>query len=123
MKRFTRQQEAILSTLKKEERPLSVEEILSHASEVVDSINLSTIYRNLKVLIFENKVQKIDIPGENPCYEIQSSGHYHYFHCDDCSRVYRLDSCPGRLENLLPSGFFLRTHSITLHGSCADCVQ
>jgi len=123
MKRSTRQQEAILLSLKKYDRPLSIDEIFEYASKVVDSINLSTIYRNLKTLMTENKVQKVDFPGDNSRYELYSLGHHHYFHCDDCLKVYRLNACPGRLETLLPVGFYLKAHSLTLNGTCADCFK
>ena len=123
MKRTTKQKEAILQAFRRAGRPLSVEELFSYAAEKVASINLSTIYRTLKGLIEEHCINKVDIPGEHARYELVLSGHRHYFVCDLCTKVYALDCCPRGLLDMVPSGFVLRDHSVTLSGSCLDCLS
>ena len=121
MKRVTKQRTAILRCLSEIQRPLSVEEILAYTTKEIPSINLSTIYRNLKMLIQENEIALIDLPGGKSCYEIIKKEHHHYFLCDACSKIFSITGCPKGLLDLIPKGFQLLGHSITLNGFCLEC--
>ncbi len=121
MKRMTKQRKAILECLESAKRPLCIEEILSYTSLEIPQINLSTVYRNIKMLLEENLISLVELPGENPFYEIQHTTHHHYFLCSKCSKTYSIQSCPKGLLDMVPKGFLLLNHSITLHGFCRDC--
>ena len=121
MLRITKQRTAILKCLSETVRPLSIDEILAYAAKDIPQINLSTVYRTLKTLIEEEKVLLTELPGEKTCYEISQKGHHHYFLCDGCSKIYFIDQCPKELIDLVPKGFQLLGHSITLNGFCAEC--
>lgn len=121
MKRVTKQRKAILNCLTEGKEPLSIDEILAHVANEISSINLSTIYRNLKVLIQEKKITPIELPGEKPCYEIVKEEHHHYFLCNGCSKVFSVTGCPKGLKDIVPKGFQLMGHSITLNGLCLKC--
>ncbi len=121
MKRMTKQRMAILKSLSDSKRPLYVEEILSKAAEEAPKINLSTVYRTIRALVEEEKISLIELPGEKSCYEISNKGHHHYFLCDGCSEIYVLNKCPKGLADMIPEGFNLMGHSITLNGFCLEC--
>lgn len=121
MKRLTRQHEAILKALAENNRPLSVDEILSYASKEIPLINLSTVYRNIKTLIQEAKIAVVEVPGEKPRYEMVGKGHHHHFLCNKCDKIYPIIGCPKGLHELVPHGFSLLGHSITLNGFCQEC--
>ena len=121
MKRITKQRTAILKCLSEEGRPLSVEEILQLAAHEAPSINLSTIYRNLKTLQDEKKIEEINLPGEKSCYEVIKKEHHHHFICDGCNRIFNINGCPKGLLDLVPNGFQLLGHSISLNGFCQEC--
>ncbi|GAB4226608.1 MAG: Fur family transcriptional regulator [Chlamydiales bacterium] len=121
MQRMTKQRMAILKCLSESERPLSVEEIFLKASIEIPQINLSTVYRTIKLLLQERKVALIDLPGDRSCYEIASKEHHHYFLCDSCNKTYSINKCPRGLSEIFPQGFSVLSHSITLNGFCAEC--
>lgn len=121
MQRMTKQRMTILKCLSETGRPLSIEEILAYATTEIPQINLSTIYRNVKTLIQEEKIALIELPGEKSCYEIIQKGHHHYFLCDSCSKTYFINKCPKGLLDIVPDGFHLLGHSITLNGFCQEC--
>lgn len=121
MERLTKQRSAILKCLSETGRPLSVEEILAYTSHKIPQINLSTIYRNIKKLLSEQKIIQVEIAGEKSCYEIIQKEHHHYFSCDSCKKVYFINQCPKGLSDIVPKGFHLLGHSITLNGFCVEC--
>jgi Fur family ferric uptake transcriptional regulator len=123
MHRTTKQKEAILEAFHSMHRPLSIEELFHYAAGKVESINISTIYRTLKVLIGKRVIHKVDIPGEHIRYELVVSSHRHYFICQLCDKVYPLESCPHGLLDMVPPGFLLKGHSVTLSGNCTACIS
>lgn len=121
MKRMTKQRMAILKCLSGVGRPLCIEEILDYTSKEIPQINLSTIYRTIKILIQERKIDSIELPGEKSCYALHQNDHRHYFLCDSCSKTYFINKCPNGLLEIVPQGFHLLGHSITLNGLCQEC--
>ena len=121
MKRMTKQRSAILECLSETGRPLCIEEIQAYAASEIPQINLSTIYRTLKTLIQEGKIDLIELPGEKSCYAIHQQEHNHYFLCDRCNKTYFINKCPKGLLEIIPQGFHLLGHSITLNGFCQEC--
>ena len=71
MKRMTKQRLAILNCFTKElQRPMSIEEVLSAVAETIPGINLSTVYRNIKILIADSKLRSVELPGGGVRYEM-----------------------------------------------------
>jgi len=121
MKRMTKQRKAILNCLLETGRPLYIEEILEYAASKIPRINLSTVYRTIKALMEEEKIILSELPGEKSYYEIIQKDHHHYFVCDACSKVYFITQCPKGVDEIVPEGFHLLGHSITLNGFCVEC--
>ncbi len=137
MERQTRQRQAVLDAIDRAGRALAPAEILELAQQSVASLNLSTIYRHLNALQDEERVVKVLLPGqaaarfEAACHEEHGAHgghghrdvahHHHHFHCSRCDRVYPLHACPGSMQDLVPKGFLVEAHEITLSGLCAEC--
>ncbi len=121
MKRMTKQRTSILRCLSEKGRPLSIEELLAYATIEIPQINLSTVYRTIKTLILEEKITLIELPGEKSCYELKQKEHHHYFSCDSCNKTYFINQCPKGLFEMIPKGFRLLGHSISLNGLCLEC--
>jgi Fur family ferric uptake transcriptional regulator len=121
MERSTRQREAIRSAIAAARRPLSPREVLEAARKVVRELGMATVYRNLKLLVAEESIQAVTLPGEVPRYEMGAPPHHHHFQCTSCRRVYDIAGCPGNLRRLAPRGFTVEHHDVTLYGRCADC--
>ncbi len=123
MERTTRQKTAIHAAIESARRPLSAQEILEQASLQVTQLGIATVYRNLKSLVSEGRVQMVTLPGDNPRYESNAVAghHHHHFQCTSCQRVFDVHDCPGDLKRLAPQGFSVERHELTLYGRCADC--
>ena len=134
MERQTRQRQAVLDAIDHAGRALAPAEILEMAQQSVASLNLSTIYRHLNALQDEARVVKVLLPGQAAArFEAACHGdhgahghrdaehHHHHFHCSRCDRVYPLHACPGSMQDLVPKGFVVEAHEITLSGLCAEC--
>lgn len=123
MRRVTKQRTAILRSLSEAGRPLYIEEILALAAKEIPQINLSTVYRTVRTLREEGKITLIALPGEKSCYEIYQKEHHHHFLCDGCSKIYYINECPKGISDIVPKGFRLLGHSITLNGLCLECYS
>ncbi len=125
MERSTRQRDAIHAALHAAGRPLSPQEILEVAQANVPAIGIATVYRTLKTLIAEHRVQAVNLPGQAARYELEGGAHghhHHHFQCTHCQRVFDIDACPGRLDSLAPAGYVVESHDLTLYGRCAACA-
>ena len=129
MERKTRQRDAVLTALVMGRCALTPPEICELAQQTVPHLSLSTVYRLLKGLQDEHKVSRVDLPGQPARYEAEvkprhkgCDDHHHHFHCNRCDRVYPIHACPGSMKQLVPRGFRVEAHEITLHGRCPQCV-
>lgn len=122
MERNTRQRAAILDAISQARRPLLTREVLQSAQRALPSLGIATVYRNLKALLAEGQLKVVDLPGENPRFEMAGGQHHHHFQCTRCQRVFDVDACPGDLSGLAPPGFAVEDHDLTLYGRCKDCV-
>jgi Fur family ferric uptake transcriptional regulator len=121
MGRDTRQRDAIKDVIEAARGPLSPLEVLERARDAVPAIGIATVYRNLKLLVAEDVVKLVSLPGEAARYELGESAHHHHFQCTTCRRVYDVPGCPGNLRKLAPRGFTVEYHDLTLYGRCAEC--
>ena len=123
-RRNTRQFAAILGTLAREKRPLSIDEIHEGARETVPTLGVRTVYRVLQRMEEEGDVVRVAIRSQSDRYELAEAAaqHHHHFHCLECDRVFDIEGCPGHLDGLVPDGFKLAGHEITLYGTCEHCV-
>jgi Fur family ferric uptake transcriptional regulator len=148
MQRLTRQRNAVFSAFSDAGRVLTAPEILAHAREIVPEISLSTVYRQVSLLLADGEIAKVELPGEPARYEVackpdphakdhghakhdghdghdahEAGHHHHYFHCANCGQVFLLHACPGPMDDLAPKGFQVKSHEVTLYGLCASCAE
>jgi len=122
MERNTRQRIAIRNVIAQAGRPLLPQELLSAAQQAVPGLGITTVYRNLKALVDEGELQAVNLPGENPRFELAGHQHHHHFQCRQCERVFDVHACPGDMSGLAPQGFTVENHDLTLYGRCKDCA-
>lgn len=119
--RNTKQKQVIETMLKQAGRPLLPKELLSKAQESLPQLGVATVFRTLKKMVDEGTATVVCLPGDSPRYEPSGLTHHHHFKCSECECVFEVNGCPGHLDELLPKGFQLTGHEITLFGRCADC--
>jgi len=120
MERSTKQRAAIRDALQTAKRPLLASEVLAMAQEIVPALGMATVYRTLKALVQQESLQIVELPGENPRFEF-AHGHHHHFCCKACHRVFDIHACPGDFNTMVPPGFKVSDHEVTLYGRCAEC--
>ena len=151
MERHTRQRQAVVDALARSGQALSPQDLLDQAKAAVPSLNLSTVYRQIKGLQDAGQIVRVELPGQPPRFEMAANEkalapalhehgahetehrghalhadtapqHHHHFHCAACDRVYPIHACPGSMNDLAPPGFEVQHHDLTLRGRCARCV-
>jgi Fur family ferric uptake transcriptional regulator len=134
--RHTRQGQAVYSAIAGSGRSLNAYEIHALARHQVPTLSLSTVYRQLRGLEDAAQVDRVELPGQPPRFEVRAAPvrtrgrhahehahtHHHHFHCTQCDQVFPIEGCPGGLDALAPRGFRVERHDITLHGRCAACA-
>lgn len=127
IQRKTRQREAIIQVLIEAGRPLAAAELFEKAQALVPRVGLATVYRLIKLLQEEGRARLVELPGLSPHYEWvdeeKSQRHHHHFVCENCQRVFDVYHCPGGLQKMVPKGFLLKSHELTLIGVCDKCRQ
>lgn len=152
MERHTRQRQAVVDALARSGQALSPHELLEHAKTAVPSLNLSTVYRQIRGLQDAGQIVRVELPGQPPRFEMAAGAkapvaevsgdasharrhhdhapdagsaaqHHHHFHCTACDRVFPIHACPGSMSDLAPPGFEVQHHDLTLRGRCASCVS
>lgn len=121
MKRRTTQRAAIEQVFCQQDRPLGVEEILENGRQTVESLNLATVYRNVKLLLENGWLRQVYHPTLGTLYERTGKGHHHHFQCRICNRVFDLPGCPLNGQNIAPEGFVVEDHECFLFGVCPEC--
>lgn len=124
MTRDTRQRRAIRSVFDDADGPLGPQEVLDRAQQEVPGIGLATIYRTIKLMLDDQELTAVELPGEPARYEPadRASSHHHFFKCDACGRVYEVQGCLSNPAGLAPDGFQVSRHEIVLYGTCANCA-
>lgn len=123
--RNTKQLSIILDILKSRKRPVSVPELVKSAQKKAPSLNKTTVYRTIEKLIKEGAIEPVMLQEGVVHYElkIEDEGHHHHhFVCSGCKKIFCLEGCVKNISSLLPEGFRMEGHELTLRGACKDCV-
>lgn len=121
--KYSKQREKLLSLLKEAENPLTIGDL---ANEVKD-IDLSTIYRNLDMMVEKGLLIKTNHMEQNKTtYDYNRHDHRHYLICRECQRIDVLDGCPihdyeHEVEHT--SHYEITGHRLELYGVCPDCQK
>jgi len=120
--RNTPQRDAIRALFTPEGRPLSPSEILEMASETIPTLSQATVYRTLRALEDAGEIVAVEFPSEPARYEMAGKEHHHHFRCESCGKAFETHGCAGDLSPMIPEGFRVTRHEITLYGLCQACT-
>ncbi len=122
MRRNTKEREIVYNIIDK----------LGHAStkQIIEAlkkedISLATIYRNLTILLEENKIKKIRVSAEEEIYETIKKAHFH-FRCSICKEIYDVDKSLIHIEiadNSNLKNAEIGEHDIVFYGICPNCKK
>jgi len=122
--RQTRQRDAILQVMSEANGPLSTPEIFALAKKVIP-LGIATVYRTINLLLAAKEIQSVILPSGETRYESANLGHHDHFQCRKCRHVFDLSVCPLHLASgtIIPGGFMVEDHEMTLYGLCPDCAK
>ena len=117
----SKQRDAVLANLQSRYDHPTAEDVFLSVKEVIPSISLATVYRNLKLLEGEGLILKIPT-GDSDRFDGHTHGHYHLT-CLSCRKVIDLSIDPGVNLDSLPRDFdgTVTSHSLMFYGICPDC--
>lgn len=126
-RRLTRQRELIWSALTAEpDAHLDAEEIATRVRAQLPSVNASTIYRSLDVLVEEGLVLRTELGAGRGFYEPAHDHPHHHVVCRGCGAVVHLhDDLVAELRPGLAasSGYRISDDEVTFFGTCPACTR
>ncbi len=125
--RYTRLRRALVESMARAGRPLTIPELLGSNP----GLSQSSAYRNVTALIEAGAARRVSGTGDHGRFELaeELSGHHHHLVCGGCGRIADVHPSPG-LERALAQaarlaadeqGFEVTEHRFDLVGTCADC--
>ena len=125
--RLTPQREIVLSALHEMKKMVTIEEIHAHVHAQVKSLDLSTVYRTLDLLVDLGLVVVLDTGEGQRRYELVGEhGLHHHLHCQVCGKVVPVtqEIVQPLLDKFRQShGFVAQPESLTIPGTCKDCLS
>jgi Fe2+ or Zn2+ uptake regulation protein len=106
---------------------LSAEKVFEWSKKHEKSINLSTIYRNIEVMMRIGVLKKISLDNHVDQYKLSvTNEHHHHIVCISCGKSEIFKDCPvSHIENTLIEklGFTPIEHKLEILGLCQECTQ
>ncbi len=126
MKKYSKQRELILQTLKHSTEHPSAERLYEQVKKEIPSLALGTVYRNVRLLKEEGLVVEIYGTDGKWHYDYNTEKHHHFL-CEECGRIsdLTLTSPEKSVETLLVNlmGGDITLTSIKLKGLCSECKK
>jgi len=134
--RMTKPREAILSVMEKTKDHLSAEDIYLKVYAFYPNIGLTTVYRNLELLVEMGMVVKFEFGHGKAKYELaddySKKAHHHHLVCKTCSRIIEYSDFMDDEIRFLKTAekglsqkynFQITNHLIQFYGYCDKCVK
>jgi len=126
--RYTRQRRALVETLVRAARPLSIPEIVSLAP----ALPQSSVYRNVTNLLDAGILRRVSGADDHGRIELAEdlSSHHHHLVCTHCGRIEDFDAFT-ELEHAVEEatrragalyGYTVSEHRLELFGTCPACT-
>ena len=122
---ITKRQKQLLHELNKCADELSGQELYRSLHVGEFSMGLTTVYRNLQVLVKQGLVRSRHLPTGEVLYAPVERD-IHHLTCVSCGETTRLEGCPVKTMNppkKISNKFELLFHTLEYFGLCQDCSQ
>ena len=120
--RLTPQRTLVWDVLRAQDSHLSAEQICTQVQRTFPSVNLSTVYRTLELLVGLGLVRETHLGPGTRLFEVEEEVPHHHLVCESCGAVTHMhdEDLPGLGAALQESrGFAFR--EATIYGHCAEC--
>ncbi len=122
-KRQTQQRTAIVAVIECMDCTFTPQEVLDRAQRACPGLGIATVYRSIRDLMEQGRIQRVVVAGSVPRYERTDVTHHHHFLCESCGAVTPLEGCALKKTYRLPLGFRASSHEIIFTGICPDCTE
>lgn len=113
--KVTKHRIEVINSIVNLENQATIQNIINNTT-----IDKSTIYRILNILINNNIIEK-DINYNNLDYYRLKNNHKHYIKCVKCNKTVKLDKCPIDIINI--NDFEVINHNLKIEGICKNCRE
>jgi Fe2+ or Zn2+ uptake regulation protein len=124
-RRITRQRRLIWDALNAEaEAHLSADDVVERVRQHMATLDPSTVYRTLDMLVREGLVRRTDLGAGRAFYEPAQDHLHHHVVCESCGAVVHLhDEEIGDVRERVESasGFALSRTDMSFYGLCPAC--
>ncbi|OGO66621.1 MAG: hypothetical protein A2030_12000 [Chloroflexi bacterium RBG_19FT_COMBO_50_10] len=122
--RITPQREMIIEAIAHSGEHISAEQVFAQIQKRTHSVNITTVYRTLELLVQQGLASRIDLGKDRVIYATHQHGPHIHLVCRQCGQV--IDADPNLLLTLndqLNSGyqFAADLQHISVLGLCSDC--
>lgn len=117
------QREKILSLLKSTSIHPTADWIYGELKNEFPKLSPGTVYRNLSILLKQNKIKKIRNGSTFDRFEANMSNHYHLI-CEYCNSITDIEipECKNLIESAKSlTNFLIRDHNVEFYGICSRC--
>jgi len=122
---ITKRQEQLLEELNKCEDELTGQELHRQLIESGKSMGLTTVYRNLQVLIKHGLIRSRHLPTGEVLYTPVDRD-IHHLTCVQCGETSKMEGCPVKdihTPKTNSKKFQLLFHTLEYFGLCQNCYQ
>lgn len=126
--RRTATKQHIYRIFQRAREPITAQGLLQTLEAKYRTVNKTTIYRELEVLLKNDEIIELDFGEGQKRYELKSNGHHHHLVCRKCKKITHI--VLKKLENSLiqtqqyitrKEGFKVTDHALELYGTCGGC--
>ncbi|HET8841673.1 MAG TPA: Fur family transcriptional regulator [Ktedonobacteraceae bacterium] len=126
--RLTPQRYALFQVLQESGRHLSVDEIVARVKATNPCVSVSTVYRNLHMLLEAELIQEQYFPlhGAQPHYEVAKDSGHHHMVCQKCRGIFHFShTFPEQILHELEQQHHFRSLrlALTVEGVCEVCMN
>jgi Fe2+ or Zn2+ uptake regulation protein len=123
LRRGSKQKKAVLSSVVSSADHPSADQIFLRVRKQMPGVSLSTVYRNLGILVQEGELIAVSGPGAEIHYDHLTENHCHV-QCRMCGKVCDVLSARVDFASMLPvtaCDFNIDGVSVTFTGICEEC--
>ena len=119
---MTRNRISLLRSLDMLKKPVTIDFLAKHLDEKMD---MSTIYRSLRVLVSAGLIYQTDFQEGVSYYEFQGKNHHHHITCTQCKKRDSIDFCIKESVSALADtkSYHITHHIFELFGVCKNCLS
>jgi len=124
-KRQTIQKGLIWDAVSEADNHPNAEQIYDTIVSKHPSISRATVYRNLNMLVDEQRVKRVRVLGGPDHFDRTLEKHYH-IQCTHCKRVSDIEMQEDIVlnsEHMDTHGFELESYELVFNGICPDCQK